>query len=126
MLADIATAEISYALLTLTRDDTPGGMFNPADEQERERLAVSLVREICDRTDRLTARDRAAARVASGVRVFAAGQDVSTYAQRLDFAAVIIADEQARNREPSRGAYAFYGSRAVNVNGVSLKLKWIA
>jgi hypothetical protein len=113
------TERLAVALRTLATETDVPGMLNPSDEQERERLAVSIIREQLAHAERLTERDRLTARVASGVRVFANGHDVSTATQRFAFAAEIIVEEQERTDASRTRGILF-----VRNVGNGLRLAW--
>lgn len=113
--------EFTHALRTLATDAEPLGMHNPADSEERERLAVAFIRRIKEEADILPATDAAIRHY--GRKWYGIGGSASA---RESLASAKLADEQLYNRDANREPYTFFRAKLVNVNGKTLKLKWKA
>ena len=98
----ISTPELCYALACLIRDDE-----TPYDDEERERLAVALIREVCDREELPNAREMAIASEANRVRQNWKCAESFTFAERSAFASLCVDAEQQANRNPEREPYTF-------------------
>lgn len=122
----------AYALHCLTTHAEPEGMHNPNDEQERERLAVACIRGAKNAEGMEPESERAEyAEVSRYVAVYRMNADCSrdsaflfSLARGAVQNANAVRAEFDREQYGNVGSYRFFRSRFVNVNGVSLKLKW--